>query len=102
MLLAEKLIGKGYEIAIYDASVKISRLLGKNREFIEREIPHLERLLRDQPESTLHGAEVIVVGHAEPAARRAIVAAAGNRRVIDLAGYAELQAAGAQYEGICW
>ena len=102
VLLAEKLIGKGYEIAIYDASVKISRLLGKNREFIEREIPHLERLLRDQPESTLHGAEVIVVGHAEPAARRAIVAAAGNRRVIDLAGYAELQAAGAQYEGICW
>ncbi len=102
VLLAEKLIGKGYDIAIYDNSVKVSRLLGKNREFIDREIPHLERLLRDQPEAALDGAEVIVIGHADPAARRAITAVAGQRRVIDLAGYADLQAVSAQYEGICW
>ncbi len=102
VLLAEKLMGKGFEIAIYDNSVKLSRLLGKNREFIDREIPHLERLLRDQPEATLEGAEVIVIGHADPAARRAITAVAGQRRVIDLAGYADLQAVAAQYEGICW
>jgi GDP-mannose 6-dehydrogenase len=100
--LAEKLMGKGFDIAIYDSSVKLSRLLGKNREFIEREIPHLERLLRDQPEAALDGAEVIVVGHAESVARAAIKAAAATRRVIDLSGYADLQGIGSNYEGICW
>lgn len=100
--LAEKLMGKGFDIAIYDSSVKVSRLLGKNREFIDREIPHLDRLLRDQPESALDGAEVIVIGHADAAARKAIVAAAGGRRIVDLAGYADMQAASAKYEGICW
>jgi GDP-mannose 6-dehydrogenase len=100
--LAEKLMGKGFELAIYDSSVKLSRLLGKNREFIDREIPHLDRLLRDQPEAALDGAEVIVIGHADAVARRAIAAAADGRRIVDLAGYTDLQQATAAYEGICW
>ena len=101
--LAERLLGKGFEIAIYDNFVKISRLLGKNKEFIDREIPHLNRLLQETPEQVLEGAEVIVVGHADAAARQAIVAAATGRRVIDLSGYAELRDADAgEYEGICW
>ena len=101
--LAERLLGKGFEIAIYDNFVKISRLLGKNKEFIDREIPHLNRLLQETPEQVLEGADVIVVGHADAAARQAIVAAATGRRVIDLSGYAELRDADAgEYEGICW
>ncbi|MBT9485997.1 MAG: UDP-glucose/GDP-mannose dehydrogenase family protein [Rubrivivax sp.] len=102
VLLAERLLGKGFEMAIYDVSVKTSRLLGKNREFIEREIPHLDKLLREQPESVLEDAEVIVIGHAEPHAREKIVAMAGQRRVIDLSGYADIQKACSAYEGICW
>ncbi|MEY4766308.1 MAG: hypothetical protein RI907_2981, partial [Pseudomonadota bacterium] len=43
--LAERLLGKGFELQIYDSFVKISRLLGKNKDFIEREIPHLDKLL---------------------------------------------------------
>ena len=101
--LAERLLGKGFDIAIYDSFVKISRLLGKNKEFIDREIPHLDRLLQDSPEQALESAQVVVVGHADPAARRAIVAHAAGRRLIDLSGYAELRTAGAaEYEGICW
>ena len=101
--LAERLLGKGFEIAIYDNFVKISRLLGKNKEFIDREIPHLNRLLQETPEQVLEGADVIVVGHADAAARQAIVASATGRRVIDLSGYAELRDADAgEYEGICW
>lgn len=101
--LAERLIGKGFDLSIYDDFVKISRLLGKNKEFIDREIPHLDRLLRESPEQALEQAEVIVVGHADAAARRAIVAHAAGRRIVDLSGYAELRTAGAaEYEGICW
>ena len=101
--LAERLLGKGFDLSIYDNFVKISRLLGKNKEFIDREIPHLNRLLQETPERVLAGAQVIVIGHADPVARKAIVAAAAGRRIIDLSGYAELREAGAaEYEGICW
>lgn len=101
--LAERLIGRGFPVAIYDDCVKLSRLLGKNKEFIDREIPHLDKLLRERPEEALEGAEVIVVGHADASARRVIAASAQGRRIVDLSGYAELRDAGEQnYEGICW
>ena len=101
--LAERLLGKGYSLAIFDRFVELSRLLGKNKDFIEQEIPHLDRLLHDTPQAALQDAEVIVVGHADRDARDAIAALAGGRRIVDLHGYADLQAAaGERYEGICW
>jgi GDP-mannose 6-dehydrogenase len=101
--LAEQLLGKGFEITIFDRFVKVSRLLGKNKEFIEREIPHLDKLLCETPEAALSGAEVIVIGHADSEARQAIIAHAAGRRIVDLSGYADLSAApAAEYEGICW
>lgn len=101
--LAERLVGKGFEIAIYDGFVKLSRLLGKNKEFIEKEIPHLDRLLRESPESVLHDAEVIVIGHADAQVRQTIISRAGGRRIVDLSGYADLgNIPNAEYEGICW
>ena len=106
VLLAERLIGKGFDLRIHDPYVKLSQLLGKNREFIEREIPHLDRLLVEQPQQALAEAQVVVVGHADAATRAlvAIWAAQGSgRRVIDLSGYADLRVvAPLAYEGICW
>ena len=67
--LAERLLGKGYTLSIFDRFVELSRLLGKNKDFIEREIPHLDRLLQETPEAALQDAEVIVVGHADREAR---------------------------------
>ncbi|MDB5816031.1 MAG: algD [Rhodocyclales bacterium] len=102
--LAERLLGKGFELSIYDNFVKISRLLGKNKEFIDREIPHLDRLLTETPEAALRDAEVIVIGHADAAARQSIIAHAAGRRIVDLSGYADVRSAAnaAEYEGICW
>jgi len=101
--LAEQLLGKGFNLAIFDRFVKISRLLGKNKQFIEQEIPHLDRLLKDTPEAALDNAEVIVIGHADAETRAAIIQAAPGRRIVDLSGYADLRTApGADYEGICW
>ncbi len=104
VLLAERLIGKGFDLRIHDAYVKLSQLLGKNREFIEREIPHLDRLLVEQPQQALVDARVVVVGHAD-ANTRALIASwaqGEGRRVIDLSGYADLRDGASCYEGICW
>jgi GDP-mannose 6-dehydrogenase len=103
VVLAEQLLGKGFELSIFDSFVKLSRLLGKNKEFVEREIPHLDRLLCDTPEAALQGAEIIVVGHADAATRQAIAGLSTGRRIVDLSGYSDLKdAPGAEYEGICW
>lgn len=102
VVLAERLIGKGFDIRIHDSYVKLSQLLGKNREFIEREIPHLDRLLVAQPLDALREAELVVVGHADAATRALIVAHAEGKHIIDLAGHADLRAPGVSYEGICW
>ena len=101
--LAERLVGRGFDLAIFDGFVKISRLLGKNKEFIDREVPHLDKLLAATPADALDDADVIVVGHADSETRQAIVARAAGRRIVDLSGYADLRAsAAAHYEGICW
>ncbi|MBM3491148.1 MAG: hypothetical protein FJX68_11995 [Alphaproteobacteria bacterium] len=91
--LAERLIGKGYELAIHDPHVEASRLTGKDREFIEREIPHFARLLAPSAEAALAGAELVVVGHAAPEAVAAIARSAGLRAIVDLQGIGELQRA---------
>ncbi|RTL46520.1 MAG: UDP-glucose/GDP-mannose dehydrogenase family protein [Burkholderiales bacterium] len=103
VVLAERLLGKGFDLAIYDKFVKIARLLGKNKEYIDREIPHLDKLLQETPDAALARAEIVVVGHADAETRQRIIALGKGARVVDLNGYADLRAAGfAQYEGICW
>ena len=101
--LAERLLGKGFEITIFDAFVKLSRLLGKNKEFIEAEIPHLDRLLKEDALQVLQDAEVVVVGHADKPTRALIAEHAKGKRIVDLSGYADLRhLPGVDYEGICW
>ncbi len=107
VVLAERLLGKGFDLAIYDKFVKIARLLGKNKEYIDREIPHLDKLLQETPDAALARAEIVVVGHADAETRRRIIALAKGARVVDLNGYADLRQASldggfAHYEGICW
>src|SRR3954452_18234821 len=81
--LAERLLGKGYDLRIYDANVTLSRLLGANREFIEARLPHLGQLLSSSVEEVLDHAEVCLVGCKDPAVLDAL-AASGDRLIIDL------------------
>lgn len=103
VVLAEKLIGKGYDVSIFDRSVQIARLTGSNRTYIEREIPHLERLLAAEPADALAGAKLVVVGHIAKADRPAMLAALDGQHVLDLGGIPELRDhKGITYQGLCW
>jgi GDP-mannose 6-dehydrogenase len=103
VVLAEKLLGKGYDLRIYDRSVQVATLMGSNRAYIDREIPHLERLMVVSPEAALSGAKVVIVGHVAPEDRAALLEGLAGQVVIDLAGWADLRAhGGISYEGLCW
>jgi GDP-mannose 6-dehydrogenase len=59
--LAERLIGKGFEVKIYDPIVNPERLIGSNLRYIESRLPHLRRLLSGTPFEAMHGSEAAVV-----------------------------------------
>jgi GDP-mannose 6-dehydrogenase len=68
--LAERLLGKGFELRIHDPAVQLSKLHGSNRAFLEERLPHISRLLCERLESALADAEVVVIGHGASAYRR--------------------------------
>ena len=59
--LAERLIGKGFDIRIYDPIVNPERLIGSNLRYIESRLPHLRRLLFATPREALQGCQAAVV-----------------------------------------
>jgi len=101
--LAEHLLGKGVELFIYDPEVHLSRLLGANRRFIEQHVPHLGNLMRDDLESVVASAEVLVIGMAEKNVHAELARLARpGQRVLDLAGVANGADFKAELEGLCW
>jgi GDP-mannose 6-dehydrogenase len=99
--LAERLLGKGYEIAIHDEYVNLDRLVGANREYIETVHPHIVSLLSDNLEVVLKGAELIVVAQANPA-YAPLCDLVADRPILDLSGVARTAVPAANYRGLSW
>jgi GDP-mannose 6-dehydrogenase len=100
--LIETLIGKGMRLAIYDRDVELARLFGANKEYIEREIPHISSLMSASLEEVVDGSEVIIIGKKE-AEFQALADKLNNGRVIiDLVRQFEVEDARKSYQGMCW
>ncbi len=101
--LIERLIGKGMRVAIYDREVTQARLIGANREYIEREIPHIWSLMRPSIDEVLSESEIVVIGNGSSEFRDASKVIGDGRIVVDLVRvFGDRQSDGARYEGICW
>ena len=59
----ERLIGKGYDIRLYDRNVKIASLVGANKDYILNHIPHISKLMVDSIDKVLTHADTIVIGN---------------------------------------
>ncbi len=103
VLLAERLIGKGYDLRIFDRAVNIATLLGSNRSYIDQEIPHIEGLMVGSPAEALSDSRLAVIGHIGPDDRPELLARLQGHTVIDLFGMPELRThSNITYQGICW
>lgn len=89
VLIAEHLIGKGYDLKIHDAGIEASRITGANREYIEKRIPHLAgRLVRTLDELIEESDIVLVTREGDAVMERA--AQLGRKPlIIDLRGRAQ-------------
>jgi GDP-mannose 6-dehydrogenase len=96
VILAEALHGKGRRLRIYDKNVSLSRLVGSNKEYIEKQIPHLSSLLCDTIEEVVDASEVIVVGTQTPEFVAALTRCRPDQIVVDLV---RLPISGALNEG---
>lgn len=101
--LSERLIGKGYELRIFDPDVNTARLVGSNREFIEREIPHIDRLMQPDVLSTLEGAGAIILAKVGREEMETIAALKPAVPIIDLQGARDVEGLRSlDLRGICW
>jgi GDP-mannose 6-dehydrogenase len=100
--LVERLVGKGYDLRIFDESVEIARLIGANQNFIAERVPHLNDILAPTVDAVLEHAEVIVIGTDGHAFRDVLARATPDHLVIDLIGLEGAEQTEANYFGICW
>lgn len=101
--LIETLLGRGYEVAVYDEHVRPERLIGANKAYLVRELPHIASLMRESLDEVMAEAEVLVIAHDAKAFRQAPEMARRDQIVIDLVGTCHVNGhAKENYEGICW
>jgi GDP-mannose 6-dehydrogenase len=100
--LAERLIGKGYDLRFYDRNVSLARLHGANRDYILRRIPHISALMLDSVGEVLEHAQTLVIGNADPEFREVPRRLSGTQTIVDLVRVSEARSVAGVYEGICW
>ena len=98
----ERLIGKGYDLRIYDKNVNIARLIGANRDFILNRIPHISRLMVGDIDTVLNHAQTVVVGNKDPDFDRVPDKLREGQVLVDFVRIAERGGMNGDYDGICW
>jgi len=98
----ETLLGKGFQVTIYDRNVSASALIGSNKKFIEERIPHLSSLLVERAEDVIAASQVVVVGYAAAEFAASLAVMRADQVIVDLARIKGRQSLAASYNGICW
>lgn len=98
--LAERLIGKGYEVIIYDKNVSLSRLMGKNKEYLYNKLPHINKILAENSDIFFSSCDIVVISNSDIDLSDNLDKLS-DKFLIDLARIKKPQA-DLHYEGICW
>jgi GDP-mannose 6-dehydrogenase len=98
----ETLIGKGYDLKLYDKNVTLASITGSNRDYILNHIPHISRLMVSEVSDILAHAEVIVIGNGAAEFRDILSKIHSGQVVVDLVRIGSGRSEPGRYEGICW
>jgi GDP-mannose 6-dehydrogenase len=100
--LVERLIGKGYDLKVYDSNVRIAAIHGANRDYILNHIPHISKLMVDSIDEVLAHAKTIVIGNGSPEFREIPRLLGEGQSIVDLVRIADTRSVEGVYDGICW
>jgi GDP-mannose 6-dehydrogenase len=98
----ERLIGKGYDLRIFDKNVNLARLVGANRDYILNRIPHISRLMVDGIDPVLNHAETVVIGNKDPEFQGVPERLRDDQRLVDFVRITNRRSENGKYDGICW
>lgn len=100
--IIERLLGKGYDLRIYDKNVNIASLVGANRDFILNRIPHISRLMVNRIDSVLDYAQTIVIGNKDPDFHTVPHMLRDGQAIVDFVRITNSKSDNGRYNGICW
>lgn len=100
--IIERLIGKGYDLRIFDKNVNLARLVGANRDFILNRIPHISRLMVAGIDAVLEHAQTVVIGNNDPDFQAVPQRLRNGQCVVDFVRIAKGRSNNGNYDGICW
>jgi GDP-mannose 6-dehydrogenase len=98
----ERLLGKGYNIRLYDRRVNIAALVGANREYILNHLPHLSKLIEREMQAVLDHARVVIIGHRDREFSSVPDRLRPDQILVDLVGVCRGPPSEGQYRGLCW
>ena len=98
----ERLIGKGYDLKLYDRNVQLASLVGANREFILNRIPHISALMVGTVQEILDHAGTVVIGNGSGEFRDVPGRVGPDQVLVDLVRIVDDTAGLTGYDGICW
>jgi GDP-mannose 6-dehydrogenase len=100
--MIERLIGKGFDLRVYDANVNLARLTGANRDYLLDHIPHIAQLMRESLAEVLEHAEIVLIGNAAPEFAAVPGMLRKEQRLVDLVRIRSSLEQTERYSGICW
>jgi GDP-mannose 6-dehydrogenase len=100
--IIERLLGKGYDLRIYDKNVNVASLVGANRDFILNRIPHISKLMVGNIDAVLNHAETVVIGNNDPDFRSVTEQMREGQCMVDFVRITNSGGKNGRYDGICW
>lgn len=100
--IAEQLLGKGYNVKIFDSNVSLSKLLGKNKDYIFAKLPHINEILVEDLDHFLSSIELLVIVNKDKYIDRLLEKINPDLTVIDFVGLDFSSHTVKNYDGICW
>ena len=100
--IIERLLGKGYDLCIYDKNVNVASLVGANRDFILNRIPHISKLMVGNIDAVLNHAETVVIGNSDPDFRSVTEQMREGQCMVDFVRITNSGGKNGRYDGICW
>jgi GDP-mannose 6-dehydrogenase len=94
----------GLDVLVHDPDIKPEEMLGSNRDYLQRQLPQIDRILRSELDEVIEKSQVVIVGQKRSEFTSKLKALNGNVTVLDLVRMSDDRAFvnTVRYRGMSW